>query len=271
MISGERVLRALAVLAVALGVLSAGCAPASDSGRPSEREGFRMMAFNIHHAADAAGVLDVERTARVIRDSGADVVALQEVDRGVERSERRDILAELSELTGMPYRAFGKNLDFQGGGYGNALLSRFPLADVENFLLDQHAPHEQRGVLRARLDVEGRRLTILVVHLDHQSETERLYALEQIEELTEGGSPMIMAGDLNDVPASEVYRRATSWLSDAWQTAGDGDGFTFPSDAPERRIDYVFHSEHLVPVAASVPETEASDHRPVLVHFVFND
>lgn len=262
----------IALLVLLLGALVAGCALTSDGTAGSKRPAFRVMAFNIHHAADADGVLDVERTARVIRDSGADVVALQEVDRGVERSERRDLVAELSDLTGLPHTAFGHNLDFQGGAYGNALLSRYPINDAENILLEQVVPHEQRGVLRARVDVDGRSVTVFVVHLDHQHASERLRGLDQIEELLPPpDEAVVLAGDLNAEPESPAYARATAFLNDAWVAAGMGDGFTFPADVPARRIDYVFYRPPLEPVSAEVLQTQASDHRPVVVGFAWRD
>lgn len=245
-----------------------GCGTARDAARPSQDVTLGVMAYNIHHAADASGKVDVDRIARVIRESGADIVALQEVDRNVERSGRRDLLAELAEATALQHRAFGKNLDFGGGDYGNALLSRFPIDEYGNEHLHQREPHEQRGVLRARLSVDGTPLFVFVIHLDHASERERLFGIDQLETmLAEIEHPAIIAGDLNDVPQSLAYERITSISLDAWATTGDGDGHTFPSTDPDRRIDYVFHTPELRPLRSWVPETEASDHRPVLVDF----
>ena len=97
----------------------------------SEPLTLRVMTFNIHHGEGIDGRLDLERIARVITDARADLVGLQEVDRGVERTQRRDIPTELARLTGLAVR-FESNLPHQGGEYGNAVLSRFPVKTSRN-------------------------------------------------------------------------------------------------------------------------------------------
>lgn len=57
---------------------------------------FRVMSYNIYHGIGLDGKIDLERIANAIKKEGADVVALQEVDIGVERSDRQDIAKELS-------------------------------------------------------------------------------------------------------------------------------------------------------------------------------
>ncbi len=81
------------------------------------------------------------------------------------------------------------------------------------------------------------------------------------------GVPIILCGDFNDVPASRVCRRLSETFDDAWTLAGQGDGFTIPSDKPRKRIDYIWISRNhsLLPLKAWVPQSEASDHRPVVV------
>jgi len=76
-------------------------APLGQAGKPEQARTFRMMTFNIHHGEGVDGRIDLERIAAVIRDERADIVALQEVDKGVERTARRDLAEELSKLTGM--------------------------------------------------------------------------------------------------------------------------------------------------------------------------
>ncbi len=88
----------------------------------------RVLSYNIHHGAGIDGRLDLERIARVIQSARPDVVALQEVDRGVARSKRIDEPAELARLTGL--RAiFERNITYQGGDYGNAVLTGLPVRE----------------------------------------------------------------------------------------------------------------------------------------------
>jgi endonuclease/exonuclease/phosphatase family metal-dependent hydrolase len=266
--------RWLALAALAVAALATGCAGAEPGGsRPQPGAALRVITYNIHHGVGLDGRLDLQRLAGVIVRERPDVVALQEVDRGVERSGQRDLLRELAELTGLEHAAFGKNLDHQGGDYGNGLLSRFPIRRQANLHLDQLGPGERRGVLHAVLDVEGREVAVLVTHLDHLSLEERLASVRQIEERLLPAYeryPLVLAGDINDVPEGAVYRRLTARLADAW-VAGEGLGYTIPVGAPARRIDYVFHSRHLVPVAAHVPWSDASDHLPVVADLRFAD
>lgn len=263
-------------LAAALLVLATGCGtngPTAGSPEPGATT-LRVMTFNIHHGAGPDDVMDLEHVAAVIRQENPDVVALQEVDRGVSRSGGRDLLRELSALTGLPHYAFGKNIDYGGGDYGNGLLSRHPIRQEVNSWLPQIEAGERRGVLQTLIDVGGRRVAVLGTHLDVRNAQERELSSRHILDAIlprYAETPTVVTGDFNALPDSEVYRLVTARLGDAWTTAGEGPGYTIPVHAPARRIDFVFHSPHLVPVAARVPRTDASDHLPLVVDFRFAD
>jgi endonuclease/exonuclease/phosphatase family metal-dependent hydrolase len=228
------------------------------------------MTYNIHHGRGMDGRLDLERLAAVIRDAGVDIVALQEVDVGVERSQRRDLVAELADLTGLRFTAFGKNIDFQGGDYGNAILSAWPVFDDRNTHLNDGSS-ERRGAQELRIARGRDTLVVVNTHLDHSPDpAARLAAIDQItrEVLARHTTNcLIMAGDFNDTPESQAIQVVSAHLEDAWSAAGIGDGYTFPADHPSRRIDYIFHGAALHPLEARVLPTEASDHRPVVVEF----
>jgi endonuclease/exonuclease/phosphatase family metal-dependent hydrolase len=152
------------------------------------------MTYNIHHGEGTDGKIDLNRIAEVIVSQRADIVALQEVDRGVERTARRDLIAELAALTRMNY-AFGRNIDYQGGEYGNAILSKFPIIKHENHHFKMLRQGEQRGILRAVLDVDGKRLILLNTHIDYrQDDTERLSNVEEIRLMLSdySGQPVIL-------------------------------------------------------------------------------
>src|SRR5215510_6223522 len=91
----------------------------------------RVMTYNIHVGVGMDKKLDLQRIAAVINRERPDLVGLQEVDRGVKRTEGKDEIAELAALTKMHY-AFAHNLDFQGGQYGVAILSRFPIRNIDH-------------------------------------------------------------------------------------------------------------------------------------------
>jgi len=227
------------------------------------------MSFNIHHAQGTDGKVDPARIAALIKTQNVDVVALQEVDRGTMRTGRRDIPEELAKLTGMTV-CFGKNLDYQGGEYGNAVLTRFPVLQQTNTHYKMLQPHEQRGLLQALLDVHGRKLLFMSTHLDyHNDEKERALDVKAISSAIEActNAPAILCGDFNEGPGSRMYNRLSEFLNDGWRRVGSGSGFTFASSGPWQRIDYVWYSKGLLPLGGSIPKTNASDHLPVVVEF----
>ncbi len=238
---------------------------------PPQAVTVRVLTYNIHHGEGVDGRVDLERIAGVIRRAEADLVALQEVDRGVGRSGRVDQPARLAALTGMQV-VFEKNIDVQGGAYGNAVLSRFPVERYRNHHLPRIPPNEQRGLLKVHVQHGEYEIVFLATHLDHQvDDGERVACVKVIGDLVAQwtGRPVIVAGDFNDRPVSRVMADASVFLQDI---AGQGGGSepTYPAPEPTRRIDYVLHNRH--PALKCVehrvlPEPVASDHRPVLAVF----
>lgn len=258
-------LAALLVAALLLTVLPGGAASAS----PPER-GLTVVSYNIHHGVGEDGVLDLGRIADVIADSGADVAALQEVDRHWSgRSNWADQPAVLGDLLDM-HVAYGANLDRDPPApgeprrqYGTAILSRYPIVSSQNTLLP-NLGGEQRGLLEARVNVAGRHVQVASTHLQHDDATERAAQTEAIVDLLGSATePVVLAGDLNAVPGSSEMVPIEASFTDT-HGAGDGPGHTYPADDPDRRIDYVFGNDHVRPVDARVVPTLASDHLPVV-------
>jgi endonuclease/exonuclease/phosphatase family metal-dependent hydrolase len=240
-------------------------APAPAPAAVANPRELRVMTFNIHHAEGVDGVVDVARIAALIRDAQADVVGLQEVDRGAERTGRRDLLKEIADLAGMRF-VFGKNIDLQGGDYGNALLTSRPIVSEGNKLLPTTNGGEQRGVLQVVLDIAGTQVLVLTTHLDHRREDpQRVASADAIIATIQawGEGPVVAIGDFNDVPGSTTYTKLAAMLTDVWAAVGQGDGFTIPVEAPTRRIDWIL-VRGLEPVRADVVTTKASDHLPVV-------
>jgi len=112
----------------------------------------RIMTYNIHVGVGMDKKLDLQRIADVINKEKPDLVGLQEVDRGVKRTEGKDEIAELAKMTRMDY-AFAHNLDFQGGQYGVAILSRFLLRNVDHQMFANKREAERRGMLHVEVEV----------------------------------------------------------------------------------------------------------------------
>ena len=245
------------------GVSNAGPAPAATATRKT----LRVMTYNIHVGVGMDKKLDLVRIADVINRERPDLVGLQEVDRGVKRTEGKDEIAELAKLTRMDF-SFAHNLDYQGGQYGVAILSRHLIGHADHQKFENKREAERRGMLRAEIEIDGKKINFVTTHLDYQFDDGRLFETEQLLRHLEGipGS-LIVAGDFNDEPQGAAYKLMLTKFDDAWlQSKAKGVGFTFPSDKPIKRIDYIFcrTSDRLKVKKAWVVESPASDHLPVM-------
>jgi endonuclease/exonuclease/phosphatase family metal-dependent hydrolase len=242
------------------------CAPAIFTSAAPAPPTLRVMTYNIHHGEGIDKRVDLERIAQLITDAKADIVGLQEVDRGCERTQKRDLPAELALLTGMTVH-FEKNIAFQGGEYGNAILTRFPIKRAKNTHYKMLRPGEQRGVLQLVLDVHGREVLFMNTHIDYRpDDAERVINVEELREIVAAGKmPTIMVGDFNATPESRTITNVKSFLTDSWELVGTGDGFTIPVVKPTKRIDYIWVTKSSIePVKIEVVQSLASDHLPVL-------
>lgn len=244
----------LLCLGVAIALIG-GQAAAVDSPAPPE---LRVLTYNIHHGEGVDGQFDYRRLERIIRDLRPDLVALQEVDRRTRRASGVDQAQRLGELTNM-HHVFGQAMPYSGGQYGEAILSRFPIKDVQVHPLPFRPGQEPRAALAVTVDPGNGLPNVRFVgtHLCHQSDETRT---EQAEQLTlvlksAGRQSLILAGDLNARPGSKPI---AALLDDGWIDAV----------APKSRIDYVMYRRDdpwTVAEVTIVPEDVASDHRPILV------
>lgn len=250
-------------------VLGGGAAGAEHADRAS----LRVLSFNIHHAEGTDGELDVDRIARVIARSGADVAGLQEVDRHYsERSDWADQARELADRLGF-HVVFGANIDEDPPAageprvqYGTAILSRYPIVDWSNTHLERSPDQEQRGLLHAELNIRGERVHVYDTHLAASSQPDRAAQARQIAELVDPARPTVLVGDMNALPGDEELAPLRERFTDVWLVAGEGPGATLPSENPDKRIDHIYVGDEVTPTTARVltDEPEASDHLPVL-------
>ncbi len=247
-------------------LLSAASTLLSSSAAP-KRQRLRVMTYNIHVGVGMDKKLDLERIANVIHTEHPDLVGLQEVDRGVKRTELRDEILELSKLTGMDY-AFAHNLDYQGGQYGVAILSRFPIQKIDHRKYENLREAERRGMLRIEIKLGGRTVNFVTTHLDYQHEDGRVFETRQLLDfLRDVNGPLVVVGDFNDEPTGAAYKLMIDRFQDAWPKVNPTDvGLSYPADKPLKRIDYIFTrtSDRLSTKQARVVATLASDHLPVV-------
>ena len=159
-----------------------------------ENRRLRFASYNIFHGGRAD--YDISKIAKNITDNHIDIVGIQEVDRGTLRSGGIDILKELSDFSGYPYYAFFKTIDYSGGEYGVAVLSRYPILSSEKILLKSEGT-EQRALGITQIDIGERRISFLVTHLTFRNENARKGQLSQLAEILEKKSEFVLTGDFN--------------------------------------------------------------------------
>lgn len=221
----------------------------------------RLATYNIKHGS----LEGLSAVADVLASIDADVIALQEVDRGTRRSGGVDQAAALGQRLSM-YHAFGPAFSFEGGHYGLALLSRHPLAAPAVHLLPSPPGAEQRICLEAR--IEALDLLVATAHLGLDP-SERMAQARALVSLLGTRPRTVLVGDFNEGHTEPCYALLRSvWLDCLEEGAGVPLPVrTYPSDHPTIGIDQVFRTADLPPAvfAATVP-ADASDHLPVVAN-----
>lgn len=231
----------------------------------------RVMTYNVRSCVGTDGRYDPERTAKVIERAAPDVVALQEVDVGLDRSSGHDQAEWLAERLGMRSH-FTCARNSGDGQYGNAILSRQPSELYAEACLPTYWG-EVRAVQWVRVKQQGLRMELLNTHLS-------IHLLERIRQVrvllgsewiarADRGAALIVCGDFNSGPLSPVYRRLSQHLVDAQRATRTAVRSTWPSRWPCFRIDHVFASPSIEVRSCEVPDDalarRASDHLPIVV------
>ncbi|MDR0870365.1 MAG: endonuclease/exonuclease/phosphatase family protein, partial [Planctomycetaceae bacterium] len=195
----------------------------------------RVLCYNIHIAIGMDNKLDIERTAKLINEQKADLVALQEVDRNAKRTEKQDQPALLEKLTGLK-AVFGKTVAFANGGeYGIAVLSRFPVKEQKMTQLPQQKGQEDRGLLETVVELDGKtQIRFCCTHFCHISDERRTLQADKVNELLASNDVLtILAGDFNAEPESNAIKTILRQWTDATDRTA-----TFSSTDPKIKIDY---------------------------------
>lgn len=243
--------------------LAVACNPAPERGPSTESQpNIRLLAYNIHHGEGMDEVTDLQRIADMINDLNPDLVTLQEVDSVADRTGQTDQAAVLAELTDMSY-AYGRFMPYQGGAYGMAVLSRWPIEERINVRLTDGEEPRTALAVRVREPASEQELLLVGIHF-YRTEEERLaQAVDLVTFLDQEAVPVILAGDFNSEPESPVMEL----LREQWAVLDKGDDrYTFSSFAPEKEIDFVLiRPQNRFEVLEHRPldETIISDHRPI--------
>ncbi|HEY47116.1 MAG TPA: hypothetical protein G4O14_10075 [Anaerolineae bacterium] len=225
----------------------------------------RVMTYNIHSSYNFEGRQDPEEIARVIEESGADIIALQEVSRGWLINGSTDLVSWLARRLNMHILFKGTT----GPVWGNAILTRFPIMDHGSGGLPLAGSLLGRGYLWAKFDVGAQHpIQIIATHLHHLDDEVfvRLAQVPVLLEYWDHAPGSVILGDLNARPGeADMDLILQAGLIDSWTEAGSGVGYTYSAGDPFKRIDWIWHTDDLVALDAEVLRSTASDHLPVII------
>jgi endonuclease/exonuclease/phosphatase family metal-dependent hydrolase len=211
----------------------------------------RVVTYNMQ-----AGERGLDGLVTTLKDADADIIALEEVDRGTRRSGKVDQPSRLAAALGMK-STFVPHFNYHGGEYGLALLSRWPIVRAERVKVKG----SQLSLLDATLKAPGGELRVVVVHFTRANDEVKLLEAQAAYALVKDESrPALVLGDMNTRTGSEVYSLFAASLQDSCEAKAEP---TWSSDSPFIRIDYVWASKAFAVDACQTLASTASDHLPV--------
>ena len=219
----------------------------------------KLASYNVHNCIGMDNVRDYHRIANIIKQTGADVVALQELDSVTQRNGGVYALAELEKLTGL-YGTFAAAIPYDGGSYGIGILSK------EKPLSCEIVPMPGREEKRTMLIAEFKEYVFCATH-QSLTPADQLASVEEIVKAVKNiHKPIFLAGDMNSAPNEAPQQELDKHFVVLTNTLIP----SYPADKPNVCLDYIYGyknngytfcvSEQLV-----TAEKEASDHRPVQV------
>ena len=234
----------------------------------------KVLSFNILHGANTNGSFDLDVISDVIKKADADFVSLQEVDFKTNRAKKYDLPTELGIRTKMA-SIFGRAMYYDGGEYGEGILSKYSFLSTRNVALPYTKGNEPRAALEVTTVLKsGDTISFIGTHLDHlKTDTDRISQAKEINKVfSKNKYPTILSGDLNDVP----YSNAINILERFWKASYKKSDTkkTYPSENPTQKIDYVlFYPKKKWKVInrETICDTIASDHCGYLVTLELQD
>ncbi|AQQ08318.1 exodeoxyribonuclease III (xth) [Sedimentisphaera cyanobacteriorum] len=244
-----------------------------------QQDVLRVMTYNVHSCVGMDGKLSPLRIARVLEQYNPDIVCLQELDVGREKTGQKDQTKIIAEILEMDH-FFLPALEYEEEQYGDAILSRFPMKLLKSDLLSGNCSrydNEPRGALLAEIDISGKKVQIINTHLGLTGKNQKT----QLEDLLGEGwkcgagsdENILLCGDFNFDPRSSLYSKCTEIFREAIPDSSQYN--TYCGRHPFLRIDHIFYKGKLKPVKCSAGDSDldriASDHRPLTADFVFSD
>lgn len=234
-------------------------------------EKLRVVTYNIHKCVGIDRRYSPERIVRVLREINADVIALQEVvshSNLRERDHQAKFIARELEM----HFCVGENRMHDGGGYGNATLSRFHISQFRNYDISV-TRREPRGCLSAVIDVDGvDEFQFLNLHLgtsffERRKQIHKLLG-SRVLQLPEPRGRRIIAGDFNEWSTGLTTRLLKTHYKSVEAKAHLGTKRTFPGILPVVHLDHIYYDSGFKLIGASVHRGRtalfASDHLPIV-------
>jgi len=228
----------------------------------------KVLSFNILHGATTNNDFNLDVIAKVILEADPDFVAMQEVDFKTNRAKKYDLVTELGWRTKL-VPLFARAMAFDGGEYGEGVLSRYSFLSTRNIALPFTPGNEPRAAIEIiTILPSGDTICFVGTHLDHlRDEKDRVAQASRINEVFRSNKyPAILAGDLNAMPDSKPI----TILEELWTSSYNEKKPqpTFPSTNPTKKIDYVmFYPKNMWKVLETkvIQDSVASDHCAYLV------
>ena len=240
----------------------------------AEKDTFRIATYNIHKCRGLDGRVRPQRIVEILREIDADLIALQEVwnkNLGPQEANQPLFIAEELKF----HYAFGENRQLKGGGYGNAILSRFPFKKQENLDLSQ-SRKEERGCLRTDIALTPSQvLHVFNIHLGtaYLERRRQVNRLLESEILTgsEISGPRILLGDFNEWLPGLTLRLLREHFGSVDFRAKLDRRRTYPGAFPLLHLDHIYFDDSLELKQAMAYRTRkallASDHIPLVADF----
>ncbi|MCL6265444.1 endonuclease/exonuclease/phosphatase family protein [Flagellimonas myxillae] len=241
--------------------------PVSAQSEAKDSKIVKVLSFNVLGGRTTKGDLNFEVVAKVIRDIDPDLVAIQEVDFKVNRSRKVDLVTELGYRTNM-VPIFARAMYYDGGEYGEGILSRYSFVSTRNVPLPYMEGEEPRSALEVVVELPSKDTIAFVgTHFAHERAAGRQLQAKMVNQVfTENKYPTLLAGDLNARPGSDTI----NILEEFWTSTYDPKNPepTYPSSGPRSKIDYImYHPNNKWRVLNKevIVDTYASDHCAYLV------
>jgi endonuclease/exonuclease/phosphatase family metal-dependent hydrolase len=198
--------------------------------------------------------MHIETIGKDIAEMGAEIVGIQEVDMGTPRVKDANSLAKIAEGAGFEYYCFAKAIDYRGGGYGTAIVSKYPIISYEVLPLTAEGI-EGRALCHAVIDVDGFKLDFFNTHTSYESKEARSKQMLEIASETAKCKQFVLTGDFNTDDFSEFSVISNSKI------LNNGQHLSFyPA---QTAIDNIVVSENISFGISGMPQTNHSDHYPI--------